>query len=265
MCELFGLSSNIPVTAKLSLETFARHGGDTGPHRDGWGIAYFEDRDARLIKEAGPAAGSEWVEFIGRQKLNSKIILSHIRSATQGRVSFINTHPFIRELGGRKHVFAHNGTLSGIETTKTLSYQRYRLVGETDSEHAFCALLERLAELWLSSTEVPPLTHRHQIVSQFAAEISPLGAANFLYADGDAFFAHGNKRTQPTSGKVAPPGLYWLNRQCAPESAYDIPGLHVDSEDQHVVLVASVPLSDEGWVPLDEGEVLCIQNGALTG
>ena len=109
------------------------------------------------------------------------------------------------------------------------------------------------------------MTHRHQIVSQFAAEISPLGAANFLYADGDAFFAHGNKRTQPTSGKVAPPGLYWLNRQCAPESAYDIPGLHVDSEDQHVVLVASVPLSDEGWVPLDEGEVLCIQNGALTG
>ena len=84
MCELFGLSSNIPVTAKLSLETFARHGGDTGPHRDGWGIAYFEDRDARLIKEAGPAAGSEWVEFIGRQKLNSKIILSHIRLATRG-------------------------------------------------------------------------------------------------------------------------------------------------------------------------------------
>jgi len=43
----------------------------------------------------------------------------------------------------------------------------------------------------------------------------------------------------------------------------DVPGLHLDGHDQHVVLVASVPLSHEGWVPLDEGEVLCLRNGEV--
>jgi len=261
MCELFGLSSNLPVTATFSLEAFARHGGDTGPHRDGWGIAYFEDGDARLIKEAGPAAESDWVNFVKQHHLRSRIILSHIRKATRGQISFANTQPFIRELGGRMHIFAHNGDLGGIESIETLSYQRYRPVGETDSEHAFCALLERLSELWLDTTGVPLLIDRLELVKQFAADIGPLGPANFLYADGDALFAHGNRRTQSSSGKIAPPGLFRLCRQCAPESAFDVPGLRLESQDQHVVLVASVPLSGEDWVPLDEGEVLCLQNG----
>ncbi|MHA1597872.1 MAG: class II glutamine amidotransferase [Alphaproteobacteria bacterium] len=263
MCELFGLSSNLPVTASFSLEAFALHGGDTGPHRDGWGIAYFENGDVRLIKEAEPAANSDWVNFIERHHLRSRIVLSHIRKATQGSISFANTQPFIRELGGRMHVFAHNGNLVGIERVETLSYQHYRPVGETDSEHAFCALLERLSELWLNISGVPSLAQRFQIVCQFASEIGPLGPANFLYADGDTLFAHGNKRTQTASGKLAPPGLFRLCRQCVPESVFDVPGLCLDGHDQHVVLVASVPLSGEDWVPLDEGEVLCLQNGKV--
>jgi len=263
MCELFGLSSNLPVTANFSLEAFARHGGDTGPHRDGWGIAYFEDTDARLMKEAEPAADSEWVDFIERHHLRSRIVLSHIRKATRGRISFANTQPFIRELGGHMHVFAHNGDLDGIEKIEALSYHHYRPVGETDSEHAFCALLERLSELWLNTAGVPLLSHRLQLVQQFASEISSLGPANFLYADGDALFAHGNRRTQSPSGEIKPPGLFWLSRQCRVEPVIDVPGLHLDGHDQHVVLVASVPLSQEGWVPLDEGEVLCLRNGEV--
>ena len=263
MCELFGLSSNLPVSANFSLETFSRHGGDTGPHRDGWGIAYFEGRDARLIKEAEPAAGSDWVDFIERHNMRSKIILSHIRKATQGQLSFANTQPFIRELGGQMHIFAHNGDLGRIEQIKTLSNHRFWPVGETDSEHAFCALLERLSELWLNSTGVPELSHRLQLVSQFASEIRPLGPANFLYADGDALFAHANKRTQPDTGKVEPPGLYWLCRQCTSKSYLDVSGLHLEGNDQQVVLIASVPLTQEGWMPLDEGEVLCIQDGEV--
>ncbi len=51
MCELFSISSRLPATVSLSLKTFAEHGGGSAPHADGWGIAYYREDDARLIKE----------------------------------------------------------------------------------------------------------------------------------------------------------------------------------------------------------------------
>ncbi len=261
MCELFGLSSNLPVTANFSLATFAQHGGGTAPHRDGWGIAYFEGKDVRLVKEAEPAVNSDWLEFIARHGLRSPIILSHIRKATQGKPTFANTQPFMRELGGHMHVFAHNGDLGHADQLEALSFRHYRPVGKTDSEHAFCALLERLRELWSATSEVPPLAQRYRLVSEFAAEIRPLGPANFLYADGDALFAHANRRTQQPSGEIEPPGLYWLCRHCSTEAVFDVPGLRLHGQDQHVALIASVPLSDENWQPFYEGELLCLKDG----
>ena len=119
MCELFGLSSSMPTTVSFSLEEFARHGGQTGPHRDGWGIAYYEDFDARLIREVESASGSEWIRFIRSHRLKSHIVVSHIRKATQGDRSLKNTQPFSRELGGRVHLFAHNGDLPDVQKTSS--------------------------------------------------------------------------------------------------------------------------------------------------
>jgi len=115
MCELFAMSSAHPATVTLSLEVFARHGGDTGPHRDGWGITYFEERDLRLIREAEPAADSDWVRFVRERGIASPLVLSHIRKATRGPRALRNTQPYVRELGGRMHAFVHNGHLAGIE------------------------------------------------------------------------------------------------------------------------------------------------------
>ncbi|MFM9844268.1 MAG: class II glutamine amidotransferase [Dongiaceae bacterium] len=55
MCELFALSSDFPATVDLSLEAFSRHGGLSGPHKDGWGIAYYEGGDVRLIRDTTAA------------------------------------------------------------------------------------------------------------------------------------------------------------------------------------------------------------------
>jgi len=64
MCELFALSSRLPTTVRFSLERFARHGGLEGPHKGGWGIAYYVDGDVRLVKEPSPAADSACVRFM---------------------------------------------------------------------------------------------------------------------------------------------------------------------------------------------------------
>jgi len=58
------------------------------------------------------------------------------------------------------HLFAHNGMLPGIETNALFPTHRFRRIGETDSEHAFCALLERLAPLWEGG--LPPFAMRNR-------------------------------------------------------------------------------------------------------
>jgi len=64
MCELFAMSALQPAEVSFSLEESSRHGGLSGPHQDGWGIAFYHYRDARIIREPLPAASSAYVRFI---------------------------------------------------------------------------------------------------------------------------------------------------------------------------------------------------------
>ena len=266
MCELFCLSSRLPTRTTFSLRTFAGHGARGGTSVDGWGIAAYDadGADVRLYKEPEPAADSDWLAFIEGRRLASRLLVSHIRHATRGAVSFVNTQPFVRELGGRRHVFAHNGMLDGIIGRRKAAPLRFHPIGATDSELAFCLLLERLVPLWRAGT-VPALVDRFDIVARFAAEMREFGPANFLYADGDALFAHGHRRMQ-ADRTIAPPGLWSLQRQCAVD-ADGLPqaGVRVEThgEDQRIVLLASVPLSSEGWRALAEGEVIAVKDGEV--
>ena len=54
MCELFALSSRIPTTVGFTLERLARRGGIEGPHRDGWGVAFYEGADVFLLRISPP-------------------------------------------------------------------------------------------------------------------------------------------------------------------------------------------------------------------
>ena len=146
MCELFAFSGEHPALLRYSLAEFARHGGD-GRNADGWGIAHYLDRDVRLVKEASAARDSACLAFIQDHPLRSDLVLSHIRHATQGEHAIRNCQPFVRELGGAMHVFAHNGDLDRAGLAKVAALGACRPVGETDSELAFCGLLERLRPL----------------------------------------------------------------------------------------------------------------------
>ncbi len=262
MCELFAMSARFPTTIHLSLDELARHGGAVGPHRDGWGLAFVEGRDALVVREAEAASESALVSFLQAHDQRSALVLAHLRRATQGARSIANTQPFQRELAGRAHLFAHNGMLPGIEGDDRFATRRFRRLGETDSEHAFCALLERLAPLWEEG--VPSVEDRVREIERFAAELRPLGPANFLYADNDVLFAHGDRR-RGDDGAIHPPGLHWLCRRCSPEAdGVPIAGVTVGhGAEQEVALVASVPLSTERWTPFGEGELVVIRDGKV--
>jgi predicted glutamine amidotransferase len=263
VCELLALSSSRPAHLTFSLQALAARGGTTGSSHDGWGVAFYQDSDVALFREPAAAADSALVRFLESQGPATDLAISHIRHATRGGVSLANTQPFVRELGGRTHVFAHNGDLPGIYQSELLALGRPRPVGQTDSEHAFCVLLERLSTLWVDGC-LPSLEARRSLVNAFAADLRALGPANFLYADGDALFAHGHRRLQRVSRRAEPPGLWWLQRECAAgdqENQHEA-GVSVDVVAQSL-LFASVPLTDDPWQPLNEGELVVARSGRL--
>lgn len=187
----------------------------------------------------------------------TQLLVSHIRHATRGAVSLANTQPFAREIGGRMHCFAHNGRLEPLLRPGAAPLRRHHPLGDTDSELAACLLFDALAECW-ERPEPPPLAERRDAVARFAAAMRPLGPANFLYCDGEYLFAHGHRRTQ-ADGRIAPPGLWVLQRECAVDrDALPQAGVSLESAGgpQRIVLLASVPLSDEPWRALAEGELL---------
>lgn len=269
MCELLALSSAVAARLTFALHELASHGLPSGPNHDGWGVGFHDGADAMLFREPAAAGDSALVRHLESAGPAARIAISQIRRATRGPVALANTQPFLRELGGRAHLFAHNGDLPGIEQAATLPPGGFARIGQSDSELAFCLLLESLRPLWRNG-DLPDVAARHQVLTSFAAHLRTLGPANFLYCDGDLLFAHGHRRTQRATGRIEPPGLWVLQRQCMPGEFDREPcsGVSIShdpaAQSAHpVTLVASVPLSSARWRPLDEGEMLMVRDGAI--
>ena len=98
MCELLGMSANVPTDICFSFRGLMQRGGATGPHRDGWGIAFYEGRGCRTFHDPISSVNSPVAQFISNYSIKSSVVISHIRQATHGRVCLENTHPFRREL-----------------------------------------------------------------------------------------------------------------------------------------------------------------------
>ena len=264
MCELFAFSTRTRANLCCSLAEFDRHGGESAPHGDGWGLARYLDRDVLLLKEAQPASRSVLARQVREQPLASRLVVSHVRRATQGGRGFMNCQPFVRELGGAVHVFAHNGHLDMSPLRDALATDGARPVGDTDSELAFCCLLADLRAAW--RTPLPPLDARLRIVSAFAARLRELGPANFIYADGDALFAHGHRRMHGAEG-IRPPGLWMLELpEGITQACGTLAGVRVEAAGPGAcaVLFASVPLSDDKrWRALEEGELVVVRDGEV--
>ncbi len=265
MCELFAISSKLPTKVTFSLEEFASHGGIKAHHTDGWGLAFYDGSFAQIFHEAEPSAYSEWMSFLQKHQTPTRRMISHIRHATVGECSLKNTQPFSRELGGKRHVFCHNGNLENIHSK--LKLDRFKPIGETDSEYAFCYLMSALTNAWSNSS--PKLNTRIEIIKSIFNQFSKMGPANFLYSDSDYLYAYANKRTQP-NGTMKSPGLYYLNRQCKSQTSNkSISSVDINDENielgatQKIILFASVPLSNENWIPFESNQLIVSNNGEI--
>jgi predicted glutamine amidotransferase len=262
MCELLAVSTSQPAQLSFSLRTLAARGGAKGSTHDGWGVAFYQGLDVALFREPLAAGDSALVRYLETEGPSTQLGISHIRHATRGGVAFANTQPFVRELGGRSHSFAHNGTLLQVE--ESLALASHHPVGQTDSEHAFCALLARLQPLW-ARAKPPSLDARLEVLSTYAADLRRLGTANFMYSDGDALFAHAHRRIHDGAERAEPPGLWLLERHCKPDEPTTTHehGVAIEAEEHSALLIASVALNGEAWRPLAEGALVAVRAGRL--
>jgi len=181
MCELLGMSANVPTDIQFSFSGLMQRGGASGPHRDGWGIAFYEGRGLRLFQEPIASARSEIARMVQRYPIKSEVVIGHIRQANVGSVNLANTHPFVRELWGRNWCFAHNGQLKDFHPEPGF----YQPIGDTDSEAAFCDLLSRLRKQFPE-----PVAVKQLLPDLLAAchQYQQQGVFNCLLSNGDWLF-----------------------------------------------------------------------------
>ena len=247
MCQLLGLNANTPTDIAFSFTGLAHRAAE---HKDGFGIAFFEGPGVRCFVDHHSARESPIAEMVKRYPIRSRHIIAHIRKATQGTVALQNTHPFVRELWGRYWVFAHNGDLKDFHPKL---HAAFRPVGDTDSERAFCWLLQELAKNHAQLPDVGALT---DTLRELAGPIARHGTFNFLLSQGDALWAHGSTH------------LHWLVRQHPFAQARlqdeDLTVNFAEHTTPHdrVALIATEPLTTgEAWQAFAPGELKVFVGG----
>ncbi|MHA1785472.1 MAG: class II glutamine amidotransferase [Candidatus Helarchaeota archaeon] len=252
MCELLGLSFNLPVKPNISFIGFRKR-SKANPH--GWGVAYYPDKAALIIKEPIKATDSLISKFIAEKfTIQSKIFIAHVRKASVGRISYKNTHPFSRELNGREYVFIHNGTIFNY---KKLKIKDFKPIGNTDSEHFFCYLLQLIKDKNIRSWEHEDFKWLNSKLN----EINNFGKLNIMISDGRHLFCYKDKNETKS--------LYYIHRK------FPFPKIHLRDEDwdinladikdpkQEGYVISSKPLTDEPWEAILPSDLLIFKNGRL--
>ena len=146
---------------------------------------------------------------------------------------------------GRHWTYAHNGQLKDF--TLELPVSLHIPVGQTDSEHAFCWLLDQLH--YKFGKEEPDALDLYQFVATLCEKINTLGVFNLILSDGQHLFAFCSNN------------LHWITRR-APfglarliDAEVEVDFHQVTTDNDIVTVIATQPLtSDEEWYKMTAGE-----------
>ncbi|AOA59090.1 class II glutamine amidotransferase [Acinetobacter larvae] len=251
MCQLLGMNCATPTDITFSFRGFSQRAGITSDHSDGFGIAFFEDKACRLFVDNQSAVESPIAEFIRNYPIKSRNVIAHIRKATQGKITLENSHPFVRELWGRQWIFAHNGDLHHFHPRLSA---RFTPVGNTDSEWAFCYVLDQLVQRF--GYVEPTLEQISEALTQIAPSIAEYGTFNFCLSNGQALFSYATSK------------LHWLVRAYPFKPArlidldVEVDFSTVTTVEDRVAIITTEPLTqNEAWTAYVPGELIVFKNG----
>jgi len=124
-----------------------------GSNSLGWGLGWYPGNQASSMVVKDPAARSTQVftdTLTDWSNFRSNTFFCKIRGAESG-YNQSETQPFTRSFAGTDWLFMHNGDLDKTEMTKFYKGDSRLLdpVGTTDSELAFCYVLDRFSNCLL--------------------------------------------------------------------------------------------------------------------
>jgi glutamine amidotransferase len=250
MCRLFALSGGAePVGAQLwlldapnSLTVQSRR------NPDGTGLGIFDPAGHAVVHKA-PIAAFDDAELVqDAQHESSRTFLGHIRFATTGAKTLVNTHPF--EQDGR--LFAHNGVVEGLPQLEEALGEDVALVaGATDSERLF-ALVTREIRRHDGDVRAGLVA----AVGWVAAEL-PLYSLNLILINVSDIYALRYPETNTLHVLERPAGGPRGGEPLDHRSSLGTRIQSAQAARQAVVVVASEPMDDDpGWRALEPGELL---------
>jgi len=273
MCRLFGFRSVLSSRVHASLVSADNAlVNQSERHPDGWGVAYYREGAPHLLKSTRTALECSLFQRVSGV-VTSETVVAHLRKATQGPLSVLNTHPF--QYG--PWVFAHNGNIKGFAKVRPRLLAaiapelRAFILGETDSELIFYLILTHLCRRGGLRAQDYPVAAVCGAITAALEEIVGL-VGEFSRADGDPrktyltfVLTNGMVMVAHQGGK----GLYYstYKGRCperdtcwayAPECEQPTTG-HVNH-----LIVSSEPLQGENvWLPMAAGEMVGV-DGSMT-
>lgn len=281
-CQLLGMNCATPTDFTFPLKGFCKRGGETDIHSDGWGVAFYEGKGIRQFHESSPACSSPMATFLESNPIRTYNMMSHLRYATVGEVELSNVHPFSREMWGVNFAFAMNGdiplfkrdpsakleTLAKKNNTPCNDQRYYHPIGNTDSEAAFCAILNALRVQFQQLPSLPVLRNALQELCDEIIQDDPEGTImNFLLTCGpDNLWVYSWPGSRP--GSTVWNGLHYTTRAYPFTTSrlrdldYEVDFPSTNKIDDCVSVIATLPLTEnEDWIEMQRGELIVFDRG----
>jgi predicted glutamine amidotransferase len=281
-CQLLGMNCKNPTDFTFSFQGFCKRGGETDIHKDGWGLAFYQDQGLQQFHGTEAASSSPLADYLGKNPIRTLNMMGHIRYATVGKVDLANVHPFSREMWGIQWCFCHNGEVPmftenprkrlkalGPSNSPCKEEAYYHPIGMTDSEATFCAILNALRVRFQTLPSLPAL---YEALQELCEEIVGYDREatifNFLISCGPhTLWAYSWPGSRP--GSKVWNGLYYAVREypfsefvqlC--DVDYSLNFRKLTEKDDCVSVIATKPLTkDEEWKELSRGQLILFDQG----
>lgn len=250
MCRLFGMSAaphRVNATFWL-LDAADSLAVQSRREPDGFGLGIFDESGTPEVHKE-PVAAYRAARFATEaRELTAATFIAHVRYASTGGLTPVNTHPFCQQ----DRLFAHNGVIADLPALEAELADAMRWVrGDTDSERLF-ALITRHAK---QTGDVGAAITR---AVGWVAEHLPVYAVNLVLTTATELWALRYPDTHDlyvlNRGGGGPTGARHLDHASA---AGTVRVRSADLAALPAVVVASERMDeDPGWRSLDPGELL---------